>query len=261
MIDLEEKSGLPILLDGEIIKAKDNFVLPIPSFRKLEEMSPVLAPSSRLTGPEIIYTMFRGVTKDNKDKKIFEKYNLRYDLTVVLAGTIDKEFIKTFGHYHSKKEKTDICYPEIYEVIYGEAHYLFQKAKGDRVLDLKIIEAAEGDKVIVPPGYGHITINPGDKTLVEANIQSLKIIPDYQSIEKRRGMCFYELTNGEWLKNKNYECSIEPILIKSKDTNNVFNIQNKLPMYYGFLLSPTKYDFLSNPEHYEEQFKEIYTKI
>src|SRR3990172_10817833 len=178
MIDLGKKSGLPIILDGEIIKPKGEFELPVPNFRKLEEMKSVIMPGSELTGPEICYTMFRGVSRQ-EDKKIFEKYNLRYDITVILAGTIGKEFIKTVGHYHSKKEGTDIFYPEIYEVISGKAHYLFQRVEDDKVLDVKIIEANEGDKVIIPPGYGHITINPGVETLVEADIQSLSIRSNY----------------------------------------------------------------------------------
>ena len=73
MIDLEKESGLPIILDGKIIKPKEGFELPIPAFRKLEEMKSVIMPGSELTGPEICYTMFRGVSRQ-EDKKIFEKY-------------------------------------------------------------------------------------------------------------------------------------------------------------------------------------------
>lgn len=257
MVDLEKQSGLPILLDDEIIKPKEGFGLPKPAFRKLEEMKSVIMSGSELTGPEICYSMFRGVTKP-EDEKIFEKYNVRYDITVVLAGTIGKEFIKTVGHYHSKKEGTDIYYPEIYEVIHGKAHYLFQKVEGDKVPDVKIIEANEGDKVIIPPGYGHIAINPGKETLVEADIQSLNIVPNYWDVEEEHGECFYELGTSEWVKNENYENSFEPKLIKAENTKDVFGVNNGRPMYSDFISNPKKYNFLENPEKYLKQFSKLY---
>lgn len=255
-------------MDGEIIKPKEDFELPIPAFRKLEDMKEVLMKGSELTGPEIVYTMFRKVSKP-EHHDLFEKSELEYDITVVLSGAIGKEFIKTVGHYHSKKEGTDIYYPEIYEVISGRAHYLFQKVEDDKVLDVKIIEAEEGDKVIIPPGYGHITINPGNETLVEANIQSLNIVPNYWDVAEEHGECFYELSSGEparpddahsgrWVKNENYENNFEPVLIKAVNSKDVFGV-NGSPLYTDFVKNPGKYDFLTNPEKYLEKFEGIYS--
>lgn len=257
MIDLERKSGLPILLDGEIIKPNEGLELPVPAFRKLEELAPVLLKGSELSGPEIVYSMFRKISKP-EHREIFEKLNLEYDITVILAGNVGEEFIKTIGHYHSKKEGTDIYYPEIYEVIHGKAHYLIQKLEGDEVRDVRIIEAEEGDKVVIPPGYGHITINPGSETLVAANIQSTLITPDYIWYSKNRGGVFYESSNDEFVKNRNYENNFEPLLIKAKDINDVFEVKNDVPLYTDFISNPEKYDFLANPEKYLDKFGEIY---
>ncbi|PIZ00225.1 glucose-6-phosphate isomerase [bacterium (Candidatus Howlettbacteria) CG_4_10_14_0_8_um_filter_40_9] len=258
MIDLDKQSGLPIILDGEIIKPKEGFELPAPAFRKLEDFSKVLKEGSELTGPEIAYSMFRGVVKDN-DKDLFAKNNLRYDITVVLSGAIGDEFIKTVGHYHSIKGGTEVYYPEIYEVIYGCANYLFQKVEGGKVLDVKIIEAKEGDKVIIPPGYGHVTINPDAETLVMANITESNFKSVYEGFEKLNGACFYELGTGEWVNNENYENVFEPILIKAENAEDVFGVGNDIPLYTDFINDPEKYDFLANPEKYLEKFEGIYS--
>ena len=81
------------------------------------------------------------------------------------------EFVKTYGHYHPRvNPKLRYTYPEVYEVLDGEAHYLLQRAKDEEsVDDVLLVKATRGDKVIVPPNYGHVTINPLERTLKMAN--------------------------------------------------------------------------------------------
>jgi len=262
MIDLEKKSGLPIVLDDEIIIPKNNFRLPIPAFRKLDDFTAVLKEGSELTGPVIAYTMFRGVLQE-ENMETFEKKSLRYDITVIPAGRIGDEFIKTVGHNHPKKEGTEVTYPEIYEVIYGKAHFLFQKTSSSvipakaGIQDVKIIEAVAGDKVVVPADYGHVTINPGNETLVLANITESTFKSGYEDYQNKKGACFYELADGKWEKNPNYENTFEPNILNAKELNDAFDVQNGIPLYIDFIQNSEKYDFLANPEKYPEEFSRI----
>lgn len=260
MFDLEEKSGLPLLLDDEIVKGKSGFDLPKPDFRRLEEMMFVLKQGSELIGPEIVYMMFRNVTKE-EDKDLFQKSGLEYDITVIPAGPLGDEYTKTYGHYHSIKEGTDVSYPEIYEVIYGKAHYVLQKVENGQVTDVKILEAEAGDKVIVPPGYGHITINPTDDTLVESNIQPLANKSSYDDFTRKHGADFYETDEGKWVKNENYDDDFEPKFISASEAKDVFNVslKNSTPLYLDFIWGPEKYDFLTSPEKYLDKFSQIYS--
>ncbi len=58
----------------------------------------------------------------------------------------------------------------LYEVLEGLAHFLLQTNALD---DVVLIEARKGDIIVIPPGYGHVTINPRlDETLIMANLVS-----------------------------------------------------------------------------------------
>ena len=77
--------------------------------------------------------------------------------------------------------------PEIYEVLAGEAHYLIQTRDCS---DVVMISARAGDVVVVPSGYGHVTINPSKKDVLEmANIVSSRFTSNYEGYEDRSRGC------------------------------------------------------------------------
>ena len=80
-----------------------------------------------------------------------------------------------------------------------------QKREGKEIKDVFAIKAKKGDIVIIPPGYGHITINPSrKKDLKMANWMANKVKSDYRPIQKMGGACYFYTKNG-WVKNKNYQ--------------------------------------------------------
>ncbi|MDP3991079.1 MAG: glucose-6-phosphate isomerase family protein [Candidatus Nealsonbacteria bacterium] len=136
-----------------------------------------------------LYYMYRGIKK---------KPGLRYDITVIPPRMLGKEFVKTKGHEHLKK------YGEVYIVLSGQALYLMQKQQKNKIEDVYAVKAKKGEVVVVPPYYGHITINPSKtKTLKEANWVSEKCRNIYDLFVKKDGACYYYTKNG-WLKNKKY---------------------------------------------------------
>ena len=93
-------------------------------------------------------------------------------------------------------------YPEFYEVVKGIAHYLLQSRSLD---DIVMISASAGDIVVIPPGYGHISINPSpDQTLVMANIVSTAFESEYGEYESHHGAAYYEMCSGMLKKNPCY---------------------------------------------------------
>jgi glucose-6-phosphate isomerase len=162
-----------------------------PDIRYLNDMKQVLydrqwaqkAPNTEL------YYMYRDLKRKN---------GLRYDITIIPPKMLGKEFVKTKGHYHVGD------YGELYIVLKGKAIYLMQKEKNGKILDVYYVRAKKGDSVIIPPGYGHITINPGSKSLKMANWVSLKCCSDYKKILQKKGACYFYTTSG-WIKNKNYK--------------------------------------------------------
>jgi len=162
-----------------------------PDIRFLYDMRAVLYDKkwAKTTPNFEVYYMYRGMKA---------KGELRYDITVIPPKMFGKEFVKTKGHEHSRN------FGELYTVLEGKAIYLVQKYQKNRIKDIYAIKAKKGESVIIPQGYGHITINPGKKELKESNWLSKKCKNIYNLFIKKQGACYYYTKSG-WIKNKNYK--------------------------------------------------------
>jgi glucose-6-phosphate isomerase len=173
--------------------------LPEPDARTGAQMQAVLADPA-CTADHPLYFMYRDVAMDAADRGWLKSHDLRFDITVIPPATLCGEYVKTKGHYHPASPEGP-AYPELYQVLAGTAHYLLQ----DRDLtDAVVVRAGEGDAVLIPPGYGHVTINPGAETLVMANLVSTRFSSEYGFFEEYRGAAYYELIGEEWVENPRY---------------------------------------------------------
>jgi glucose-6-phosphate isomerase len=153
------------------------------------------------TGSGPLYAMFRDLAKSAADRWWLREKHLRYDITVIPPRIICGEFVKTKGHYHPKN-RAGQGYPEIYEVLEGTAHYLLQR---EDTTDVVLVEAVAGDVVVVPPGYGHVTINPTTSQVLHmANLVSARFASDYSGYVKMKGAAYYEMADGLLVKNRAY---------------------------------------------------------
>ena len=164
-----------------------------PDIRKLSDMKAVVKDQEWLKTAEDanLYFMYRGLER---------KEVLRYDITVLATKMLGEEFNKTKGHYHQG------AYPEIYMVLEGTAIYLLQKRNeaGD-IEDVYAVTVKAGECAIMPPFYGHVTINPSKtEELKMANWISDNCKSDYSLFEKNQGACYYYTKQG-WQKNENYK--------------------------------------------------------
>jgi glucose-6-phosphate isomerase len=145
--------------------------------------------------------MYRDLAKSDADRQWLHRNKLRYDLTVIPPCTLSGEWVKTKGHYHPKNP-AGRGYPEVYEVLEGKALYLLQSRRLDDVL---MIPAHAGDIVVIPPEYGHISINPSaEKTLAMANIVSTAFESEYGEYETLHGAAYYAMSDGNLKKNPFY---------------------------------------------------------
>ena len=162
-----------------------------PDIRYLNDMKDVIYDKEWLkTAPNLeLYYMYRGLKK---------KGELRYDITVIPAQMLGKEFTKTKGHEHVGS------YLEIYIVLEGEAIYFMQKQKQDIIEDVYAVKAKKGDVIIIPSYYAHITINPSSQNLKMANWMAIEAKSNYDPIQKMQGACYFYTKEG-WIKNTNYK--------------------------------------------------------
>jgi glucose-6-phosphate isomerase len=144
--------------------------------------------------------MYRDLAVSEDDRAWLLAADLRYDRTSIPPGSLCGEYVKTKGHYHPKNP-AGVGYPELYQVAAGEAHFLLQR---ENLADVVSVAARAGQVVIVPPGYGHVTINPGPEELVIANLVSSQFTSEYRAYEALRGAAYYEFEGGRWMKNPAY---------------------------------------------------------
>jgi len=196
-----------------------------------------------------LYYIYRRVSF-LKDIKLFESNDLRYDLTLIFPNIIGNEISHTIGHFH-KKSKDGISYPEIYQVIDGSALFLLQ---GKDEKQFYAIDAKVGNMVIVPPGFGHITVNTSLRTpLLIANIFTSDIdVSDYSLFEEHSGAMWYPeiIDNKISLKeNKFYKNHTGVKYLNAENVNNVFSLSSNI-LYSSFINNPTKFNFLNNPKKF-----------
>lgn len=155
--------------------------------RTHEKMQEVLM-SPEAQGPAIHYYMIRGGSK-------------KRNITVWESGTVDGEYIKTYGHYHVG----DL--DETYWIIQGEGVILQQKMvvengvpQPDKIEEFKAIPVKAGDSVYMPPGHGHLALNTGKEWFVTADDSpvegtgdsaSMPGHADYEQVKKMHGFAYY----------------------------------------------------------------------
>lgn len=144
--------------------------------------------SPNASGPAFHYYMIRGGSR-------------KHNITVWETGTVDNEYIKTYGHYHIGN------LDETYRVLFGEGVVLQQKLvekngapQSDRVEEFKAIQVRAGDLIYMPPKYGHLVVNTGKTWLVTADSSpiagpddsaSMPGHADYEMVRAMRGFAYY----------------------------------------------------------------------
>ena len=262
MIDLEEASGLPIVLDeeGMDLEFGNGMVVETRRERTVGEMRDVLADTADFSDDTIVYRMYDGVYR-LQEKDIIKPTGIRYDLTLIYPGTIGSEYIKTLGHYHSVSDDQKYGYPELYEVLYGEVHFLVQKegAKKGEIADAAVLIAGKGQRIIVPPEYGHVAVNQGPMPLVLANWIAEACTPNYGDIAQCGGAAIFEKeVNGtlEIVPNEKYSF-VPPVRTINVDEYRIalFNMKSSVSLYDLIIKDPNCLDWLRYPIRKIEQFE------
>jgi len=252
LVDISLQSGLPLKVNTKdfTLQLEDGVISEDVDIRTLAQMKDVLLTD---VGDEKrkLYYMYRDVHLVVDEAEI-RKRGLRHDITIIPPGKIGKEYVKTAGHYHPNKPGTNLTYPEIYEVITGEAHYLLQRKKPDseEVDRVVVIRAKAGDKVYIPPGYGHITINPFREALVMANWIAEEFKSDYEPIKRKRGGAFYEIeenNEAKWIPNTIYNKNLVLEEINLQEDPE-FKFDFNKPLYTALYEDKKLLDILVNPE-------------
>lgn len=184
------------------------------STRSFGALAPVLEDPSCVVGmeQEIVYWMYRNLGLRGKED-LLRVHSLRYDLSVFRQHLFGQELMKTSGHYHPPIWKGGPSYPEVYEVAYGTAIFLMQEvtdiSAGPDTVEVTnciALECRQGEKAIMPPNFGHVTINPDpDNVLVTTNWVCSDFASVYGGAELCQGFAWYRTEDRGWVTNPRYK--------------------------------------------------------
>lgn len=258
-MELKQKSGLNFDLGKDVLEYdKAEFLPAVDWVKKFEDAQ--YAYTTPESDQEIIYFGARYM-EQTTDRGLFEKFDLMADATAIKPGQIGAEYVKTVGHYHGYKPGTNVAYPEVYEAVAGQFEYLLQ-SEPDKNGEVEVIwvVAEEGDKVVMPPGYGHVSMNVGKTMALEIDIQK-RDNPnqsDYSMFKEKVGGAFYRTADG---LQKNPEYKIKSLRIVRPLEVPEWGLLKNTPLYQAVIASPEKFDFLTSPENYKFDLTQLFEDI
>ena len=178
-----------------------------------------------------VYYMYRSV---------YSNIEMRFDITYLPARMLGNEFNKTYGHFHPVAEKeTALSYPEVYQVLHGQALFLLQKKNQDGSVNVLAVDAKEKDTVLLPPNYGHVTVNPSSEDgLILSNVVFNGFESDYEDYAFNHGAAYYYTAEG-LIQNTGY-------VVKQFERIGA----NSLNLKYGFFCDDLLGEFAKDPEKF-----------
>ncbi len=263
MLSLEKSSGLPIGM-------KEDFSLEFGAemcfsdeiIQDFSSLKTFLKDPGAKFEKKTVYTRYHDVGLI-KDVPKIKSSGLQCDLTVMPPGKISDEYAKTPGDYHSPKPSTGIRFPTVYEVIYGQVFWVLQLPSKDldRIEQVYIVEGRRGDKMVVPPGFGQVSVNPANEVLVMSQWHARGDLGESEPYEKHNGAAYYVVESHRL--SKNGETQVEPEFISNLNYKQVptftkvrprdlpqYDLLQSLPMYFTVTRNFSTVNFITSPENF-----------
>jgi glucose-6-phosphate isomerase len=172
---------------------------------------------------------------------------------------VGPEYVKTLGHIHLPDARSGIDHPEICEVVLGRAHFFFMKLNPDSVsaAEAFFVEVGAGEKIIIPPGYDHLTINPGPGPMLFSDVVALVVGANYERMKAARGAAYLEVEENDspaFIPNPHYHLHPPLRQLRVKELPAVRLTSNQ-PLYTTLIETRAQdWEFLWRPELYQDKF-------
>jgi glucose-6-phosphate isomerase len=260
VIDLTSLAGIPICLDpdsGEL-SFGDDVTAEGTGERTVGELADVLAfpEAAADRTDDVAYWLYRGVHAAGDDP-LLGAHGLRYDLTVTMPGDIGGELIKTAGHIHSLAPD-GVGFPEIYDVIHGQAAFILQFEDPLRVT---IALCGPGERILIPPGASHLTVNIGPEPLVVADLVAIDSLNDYGEFKVRRGAAVHLVEDGDaWTERINPLYDVTPIWHVLDGSRIGDFVPGQSPLYTDAIAKIDSYEYLTAPASRNPEMQALWSE-
>jgi glucose-6-phosphate isomerase len=210
-------------------------------------------------GPAILYYGVRYMESDHNEVTFVEN-DIMADLTVINPGFVGDEYIKTVGHYHGNVPDADIAYPEVYENISGGLEYLLQSELDGAYVNVLWVLTEPGDKIVMPPGWGHVSMNVSGLPAVEIDIQKRDNPKnsDYSIFKDRQGGAVYRTKKG-LVRNPHY--LIGSLRVVRPKEQPQWHLRKNTPLYKSFVQNAEDFKFLTNPQDFSFDINELFEDV
>lgn len=242
------------LLKKDFVYSKDTFGPPVER-RRLDDIRRSLR-NPNCEGPEIVYTIAMDIGR-KEDYNDLKARNLLYGACIYSKGKLGNEPVRSQGHIHSISSSCNSSTPEVYEIWEGEAIIYMQESAKDDPGKIYAVKVKEGEKVIVPPGWAHYTVNANpEKNMVFGAWCIRDFGFDYEDVRKHGGLAYFPIFDGKNLKfipNKAYK--LRELIIKEPREYKEFNLDKEKTIYEQYLENKDKFKFVTNPTEYNMIWK------
>ena len=210
MIDLSRHAGFEVRLDPEeLALAFGVGITTAPAtVRRLDEVRPLLRDPDA-DGPDHLYTIYMDIRVPGLSEALREN-GLGYGAVVYNHGALGGEALRSQGHVHSVSPETGAGYSELYEFWHGRGLVYMQDSATLDVGDVIVVEAGPGDKVAIPPGWAHATVNVGDEPMAFGAVYALDAQLLYDPLRRLQGTAHYVLADGSLEANPRYRTVPQP---------------------------------------------------
>jgi glucose-6-phosphate isomerase len=168
----------------------------------------------------------------------------------MLGRPIGWEAAKTAGHVHVRPPGARLGFPEVVEVLHGEAGFLIADLElgpdGPQSSRAWLVRARPGDWVILPPVLAHVTIDLGAGPLVFSDIIDRRAAGIYGGVQEARGLGWYVGANGELRANERF--SNPPAIEECSAVE--WSGPAPGPLYLAFRDDPGAFAWLSDPDSF-----------
>lgn len=257
--DLTDRAGLPLALSTGRIVPDPGLFVEEDLVRRLADMRDVLADGVGRKGRRIAYRMLNDV-RVSADAHLAD-LPLRYELTAMTGRPVGWEAAKTLGHVHIAPPDSPVGYPEVVEVLHGEAGFLIQDLiqgpDGPRSRRAWLVRARVGDWVVLPPDLAHVTIDLGSGPLVFSDVIDRSARGVYAGVAAARGFAWYVGADGTLRPNPRY--ARPPHLEEVSAVE--WSGPAPAPLYRAFRDEPWRFDWLSEPERFEQVAPGLVSRI
>lgn len=245
--DLHSISGLDLRLDEAHLSLLfgDDVVHPDGELRRLSETQATLWDTDS-TGPDHLYTIYMDIAA-REDLPALRNQGLLYGSVVYNHGTLGRELLRSQGHVHSEKPRVGLRHSEVYEFWTGRGYVYLQRECAPVVTQAYLVPVGPGDKVVVPFGWVHLTINAGDDVLSFGAWCARDNALEYGALRALGGPAHFVLPGGEIVPNPRYESVPAVTHVRPSDLP-LLGIPTDRPIYTSWRERPALFDFLPNPE-------------